>query len=525
MSTTARPPTAIARVQWWNHANVYVLCPFCAELHHHGFVGYDQNQLRVSHCDNRLPRRGEISDEYQIRFPSHHFEIDKDNLFFVAGGARLPEKAPREEIDLLRARFREAVDRKVFWVDFPEDIVEKLDTMLGNVVLGDISSARKFLTTILPLHDIFLNGVESWKHPLSEGEEGTTQPRETSGKAVLQYASCEKYPEIVKLLLDEGADVNAADLEGRTALMEAAYWGRLENVQHLLEHGADKSLVCIYKDQLRRAIDFARPTNENQKTRSQHRIDTEDVYTMDLYRREIVRLLDDSDSDEGTHQLGDFFFSSSASNPTMLSQYTHYSLPTESKTVAYMVRGGHLPEIPAMSGWIHKETVVDEGTVFVAGREWTPEVLRLCEVIGFTPQPHEYDKGVPGQYNACHAEKQLIAYFVFKHLFLPSELAIPEDPDEGVDSLAEMMSLTSLTKLSASAISQNMIERAQVREERAYQSKLVELYENRPLTSLTTANILVSRRVCPDCELFLKRVNEELGLSLCLLNSNIHIIQ
>ena len=43
----------------------------------------------------------------------------------------------------------------------------------------------------------------------------------------------------VKMLLAKGADVNAMDSERKTALMNAAYYGRPQIVKFLLERGAD----------------------------------------------------------------------------------------------------------------------------------------------------------------------------------------------------------------------------------------------------------------------------------------------
>ena len=46
--------------------------------------------------------------------------------------------------------------------------------------------------------------------------------------------------DIISFLIENGADVNAADNRGCTALMRAAYIGYPELVRTLLDHGADK---------------------------------------------------------------------------------------------------------------------------------------------------------------------------------------------------------------------------------------------------------------------------------------------
>jgi len=49
--------------------------------------------------------------------------------------------------------------------------------------------------------------------------------------------------EVVRYLLDEGANVNAREDLGHTALAEAAYYGQVDVVKELLLHGADINAV------------------------------------------------------------------------------------------------------------------------------------------------------------------------------------------------------------------------------------------------------------------------------------------
>ncbi len=62
-------------------------------------------------------------------------------------------------------------------------------------------------------------------------------------------AACGPYPAAVRLLLENGAEVNATDeIENFTALMYAATEGLSPVVDILLEHGADPSMVDVDND-------------------------------------------------------------------------------------------------------------------------------------------------------------------------------------------------------------------------------------------------------------------------------------
>jgi len=71
--------------------------------------------------------------------------------------------------------------------------------------------------------------------------------KDFGGRSALMYASFEGHSEIVKMLIDYGADINteACD-DGVTVLMSASSGGHLQIVRLLLENGAD---ICIIHSQ------------------------------------------------------------------------------------------------------------------------------------------------------------------------------------------------------------------------------------------------------------------------------------
>ncbi len=75
-----------------------------------------------------------------------------------------------------------------------------------------------------------------------------------TGWAPLHYAATNGHLEVMRLLLDEHAYIDAASPNGTTPLMMAAHYGSASAVKLLLEAGADPTLKNI---QALSALDFA----------------------------------------------------------------------------------------------------------------------------------------------------------------------------------------------------------------------------------------------------------------------------
>jgi hypothetical protein len=163
-----------------------------------------------------------------------------------------------------------------------------------------------------------------------------------------------------------------------------------------------------------------------------------------------------------------------------------------------------------MSGWTHRED--REANIQIAGRNWIDEVRRLCEVVGHDLEPHSYDQGESGRYHACHAEKQLIAFLINKHIFLPHET-------EGSASLNELSDKEYARLLCKLGVEELLDEKYdQLQKEREHKKELSDLKSVEPRTPLKKATILVCRRICRDCERFVKRINLALGLEVTIFH-------
>ena len=87
----------------------------------------------------------------------------------------------------------------------------------------------------------FTGDTKALKQALTDGADANAI-NSKSGATLLASAALMGHTEIVALLLEHGADVNARSKDGGTALHAAAFLGRVETVKLLLDKGADTTL-------------------------------------------------------------------------------------------------------------------------------------------------------------------------------------------------------------------------------------------------------------------------------------------
>ncbi|KAH7371493.1 DYW family of nucleic acid deaminases-domain-containing protein [Pyrenochaeta sp. MPI-SDFR-AT-0127] len=323
------------------------------------------------------------------------------------------------------------------------------------VAFGDYEYVKDYISTS-PEAKLFLHGID----------------KESNSALVL--AACEKYPDIIKLLLEHGTNIDYQNKHGRSSLMEAALWGRIDNVKNLLECGANRQLRDSHG---RQAIEFAEPSLQNDEERylrsgGQDQVYREVTFTANQARKVILELLKEpEETKSGRAPTYDREFRTHSFKKTnrgsieLIAPIAEFHVRNEFKTIASLQRPPNYPSIAAMSGWSHEETKVT-----VSGREWTDEVMGISTTVGHKLQTDKQrDRGIDGQYYASHAEKQLIAYFISRHVLIES----------GEDVL---------------------------------------LRRAKPPVLLKQATILISRPSCRDCSQFIQAVNTALGLAISVLD-------
>ncbi|CAG9950063.1 unnamed protein product [Clonostachys rosea f. rosea IK726] len=153
-----------------------------------------------------------------------------------------------------------------------------------------------------------------------------------------------------------------------------------------------------------------------------------------------------------------------------------YDIPDGNKTMTRLDRGR---PFPIVSAW-RTDFAVEH---ILYNRTWRDRVFELCQLISYKLPEDAWDEpSLLGSYYASHAEKKLIAYYLTKHVIIPKVVfqgATVDSPREWMQEDSQLQPFVTVA------------------------SKMPQV----------PATIRVSRRVCPDCKLFLSHIEHVLGLA------------
>jgi hypothetical protein len=118
-----------------------------------------------------------------------------------------------------------------------EELVRMLDEALG--LVPSTTSAGGSEGAVVAIHEAALRGdVEAMRQHIEAGADlDAGDP--SGGSTPLIIAATFEQPEVARVLIDAGADVDVQNNDGTTALLSAALFAHTEIVRALLEAGAD----------------------------------------------------------------------------------------------------------------------------------------------------------------------------------------------------------------------------------------------------------------------------------------------
>ncbi|EMC98497.1 hypothetical protein BAUCODRAFT_428189 [Baudoinia panamericana UAMH 10762] len=447
-SNTVLLPEAL--VLRWNHASLRVRCPYCLRSHSHGYghvddeEGTDQTQPGWKLRGTTRRRHGDClsGGEYIFTFPptyssddvDYGWMFDRDNFEFVAmtqqgpvpipinelrdGRTLLPQHQQREQMtsvsddsdsttsetdELIAAtgtlnitsdksgKASEAPSTKDSQAIFDELCESKdyrLDLYFSHCIWKDIDQLR-ILFSKYP-DDRFIDCTD---------EEGNT--------GVILAAVEEGGLGTLRWLQDHGGDIDQSNHYGRTPLMEAALWGRLETVQYLTSRVAN--LVARDGSSMR-AVDLATDTARNRNERlyragKVYREPADAVRQREQIKAVLDRLTRPAVVSSGPALQRRAFFSRNLDGTLELYRPQVLLSPPggqggQYKAFATLDRGPSYPYINAMSGYTHAgwPNVLDN-TV------WTDVAEKLRAMLRLPPDRRA----------ACHVEPQLLGFLVHHH--------------------------------------------------------------------------------------------------------------
>ncbi|KJZ70766.1 hypothetical protein HIM_09850 [Hirsutella minnesotensis 3608] len=486
----------------------------CQRCHSHGPGRLPPTgQTRVAHCGR---------SSYQLFYPfedhphaQYSYRVDKTRGLFVTVGVALPSDDEDEESEAAEDgnEVRKGDDdendaeepeesgsgsrsSEAETGDSDHDQLQKLEHQVERLAIGDketpeapssdkiweelmgnASHQQKLLDSHCILND--LHGVAALLETYKD--DPFVSYKNKVGDNCITLAAVEGHDKMIQFLHSKGGDLNNADSRGQTPLMMAALWGRLKAVDYLLDHGANP---CAMDLKGYSAYFYSRPLRRMRRLRDEFG-NYQESNEAEINRRFIaVRLqayepatASDGAASSGTSnevKVG-HFITKTTDFGTQISFYEQrvaYDVPDGYKTVARLDRGSLFSVMSAASGWrtdFATEHILDN-------RLWRNRVLELCQLIGYALPEHARDQaGWPGSYLASHAEKKLVAFYIYQHVILPSALL----EDVAIDQRGEW-------------VEQDL--------------RLQHLEVLCPRIPTVPASIRASRPICEDCELFISRV-------------------
>ncbi|KAK5702453.1 hypothetical protein LTR17_022308 [Elasticomyces elasticus] len=215
--------------------------------------------------------------------------------------------------------------------------------------------------------------------------------------------------ETLRWLQGQGDSISQANHYGRTPLMEAALWGRLDTVQYLTREGVDHQ---VQDGNGMRAVDLAEDTGRNAKERRVRSVLYREAPDAGIRREQIWGLLErlsprsmpSMTSTPSTAQRRAFFNRGADGTLEVYRPQVLLQPPGGQdglqKAFATLDRGPNYPYVNAMSGYTHA------GWPNVLNNEvWTDKAETLRAMLHLPENRRA----------ASHVESQLLAYLLDRH--------------------------------------------------------------------------------------------------------------